>query len=265
MSKWTDYIKSLYYKGNFMLEILPELGSFGSFGLIFIGFALFGFILKDAFNWELTLKPPTMYKSYFSTIFHYVSVALFVLSISIVFLVMIVDAPNQNNSATQFFLTLFKIIQAFENSGLISVGFSRSIIQGFTLAFFPAFFYFGLISITIFAGRVYRFVNEYWIKIELKDGEKTYPKIISDDEIFFYFEQPNNPGLWEAIKKEDIKKMVIERHSSRVGDKLKQFWKTLSDLWVQKRYFEVIILILGNSLIYILFLFFIFSIVFFRR
>jgi hypothetical protein len=239
-----------------MFEFLPDLG------LAFLGLAFFGFVLKDSFNWEVTVKPPTMYKSYLSTIFHFVSIALFVIAVSIVFIVLILAAPNQNNPFTQFLVGLLQIVQTFETLGGLQQGFTLSIKNGLVLAFFPAFFYVAIVSLTVMAGRNIRFLNPNWIKIRLNYETREYPKIIADDEIFFYFEQPNNSDLWEAIKKTDIQKMEIVKHRSKFIDELGGFWKKITELWKQKDYSEIFVICLRKFWIYLWFIFFILMVVF---
>jgi len=238
-----------------MLDFLPDLG------LAFLGLAFFGFILKDSFNWEVTIKPPTMYKSYVSTIFHFVSIALYVIAVLIVFIVVFLAAPNQNNPFSQFLGALLQIAQGFENAGGVQHGFTLSIKNGLALAFFPAFFYVAIVSLTVIAGRYIRFINPNWVKIELKDETREYPKIIADDDIFFYFEQPDNSDLWEAVKKVDIQKMEIVKHPSKFKDKFREFWENTTNLWKQKDYFELSQVLLRQFGIYIWFIFMILSVI----
>ncbi len=87
-----------------MLEFLGELG------IVFILLALFGFIIKDAFQFGLTLKPPSLYKTYILSLFHYVSIALYVLSFSTALFIMILASPNQENMITSFFNSILRPI-----------------------------------------------------------------------------------------------------------------------------------------------------------
>lgn len=242
-----------------MFDILANLG------FIIIILALFGFIIKDAFNWEFNLKPPTMYKSYLSTIFHYTSIAIFVISIVIIFVILFLSAPNQDNLLSKFLYLIIDIIQKLEINGLLETGFTASLLNKLAIAFLPAFFYFGIITVTIILGRCFRFFNENWVKVEFKNNIiKRYPKIVSDDEQFFYFEQPDNPSYWEAIRKEDIIKFAIERHRSRITDKIVIFWNDLTGLWQNKRYFDLFLEILTNFGIYFTFLIIIFAVIFLK-
>jgi hypothetical protein len=240
-----------------MFEILPDLG------LIIIGVALFGFILKDAYNWELFQKPPTIYKQqYISTIFHYISIGLFALSILIIFTFFSVFAPNQDNLISKFFNFMFTFIQVAESSGVLASGFSTSIKNNLVLSFFPAFFYFGTVSVVLAIGRFARFMNEVWVNVEFNDGEKSYPNVISDDDDFFYFEQPDNPGFWEAIRKENVKKITLRRHPSRFRDKFSSYFGKLSDLYSKKQYGALIRQILNDTILYVPFVFLIILLIF---
>lgn len=217
-----------------MLEILPEIS------VIFISLALLGFLLKDAYNWELFRKPPTMYRNYIPSLFHYVSIGIFVLSIVIIFIVISLVAPNQNNIFSNFLNFIFKIIEAGESSNIFPTGFTLSVKNYLALAFFPAFIYFGMIAVTIAIGRFFRSTNNQWINVELIDGWLNSPKIISDDDDFFYFEQDKNPGTWIAVRKDNIRKMTIQQHPSRFGEHFRSYIKKLSCLYNQKQYWELV-------------------------
>jgi hypothetical protein len=157
---------------------------------------------------------------------------------------------------------MFTFIQVAENSGILASGFSTSIKNNLVLSFFPAFFYFGTISVVLAIGRFVRFINEVWVKVEFNEGEKDYPKVISDDDDFFYFEQPDNPGFWEAIRKENIKKITLRRHPSRFRDKFKSYFEKLSDLYSTKQYGALTRQILNDTILYVPFVFLIILLIF---
>ncbi len=80
--------------------------------------------------------------------------------------------------------------------------------------------------------------------------------------IFFISEQPDNPGFWEAIRKEDVKKITLKKHPSRFRDKFKSYFGKLSD-WYSKRQYGVLIRqILNDTILMYPFVFLIILLVF---
>jgi hypothetical protein len=249
---------SYFKKAGMLGDILPEIG------IIFFVLALFGFILHDAFNSGFSPKPHNLYHSYVLTIFHYVSIALFVLSFSVSLFIMILAAPNQNNAITQFFNMIFQTIQNFENQHLLDAGFTKTVTNDLILSFFPAFFYFVVISIVMFSGNLTRFLNKIWVKVWLSDTEfKEFPKIISDDDNFFYFVHPENVTFWTAIRKSDIKQIEVVEHKSKLADKWEVYKKHLEKLNKEGGKRAILIEIFVDFGLYIMWaIFFIIAIIF---
>jgi hypothetical protein len=232
-------------------DILPEIG------LIFFVLALFGFIIHDAFNSGFSPKPHNMYRSYILTIFHFVSSALLLLSFSLVTFVLIIVSPNQNNVITHFFIGIFQTIQNFENQHLLATGFTNSIQTDLALSFFPAFFYFIIISFVMMLGDLMRFLNNIWVKVWFSDGgSKDFPKIISDDVDFFYFRDPETITFWTAIRKSDIKKIELVRHSSKLRDKWIDYQTYLKKLYDDGGKRAVLIGIIADFGLYLMWIIF---------
>ncbi len=89
-------------------------------------------------------------------------------------------------------------------------------------------------------GTYSRLISENWIKITLKNGqEEEYPKIISDDDFFVYFENKNRKNEWESIRKEDIQKMECIRHKSRFSEMFNLMKEEIRIMWENHKYFSL--------------------------
>jgi len=217
--------------------------------IIFISLALFGFLIKDAFDWGKTVKPPNIYRGNIQTIFHFSSIATLILCWFVVWFVMLVAAPNQDNIITESAGFPLYLIQNFENNGLVAPGTHYSFIKLLTLAFFPSLFYIAAWTTTIHLGFISRYFSVNWIRMFFKENQyEDYPRIIAENDFLIYVEDNKNNQHWKAFRKSDIYKIEMVRHPSKWTALIRHY----SELKRERKYRELVFEIFNTFYILIM-------------
>lgn len=209
--------------------------------IIFISLALFGFLVKDAFYWGRIIKPPNLYRSNIQAVFHFTSVATFILCLFIVFFVITAAAPNQENFITQFANSLLELVQSYESNESIPQGTLSSIINFLTLAFFPSLFYLGAYLIISNLGLISCCLNVNWVKIYFKDDQAgVFPRIIAEDDYFLYVEDEMSNQYWKAFRRSDIQKIEVVQHPSKGAFLMAHYSELMREGKYRELLFEII-------------------------
>lgn len=121
------------------------LSELQDYGLIFILLAVFGFIILDIFKTGQYWGIPDFYKSNIEKFFHYISTAILFLSFSLVFLVLTISSPNQENAITKFAKSFLTIFDKFHELGILTNDSYALVVRvvvfsSFFLPFFISFY-----------------------------------------------------------------------------------------------------------------------------
>ena len=200
-----------------LLDIFSGLANTGIiYSVILIGLAVFGFIISDIFKTGQYLGIPDPYKTDFETIFHFISVALLAIAITMVIFAYPIAAFLQKSF--EMFLKLGFMDQTTIDFLTKVYGYSLYFSIGYILVYFFIFF----------LGAIYKFINPIWIEVELMDHtKKSYHSFICDSNDFYFFETKEKFNLWEGIKKSEILRITAIQETPRI---MKFFWNRLDDL-----------------------------------
>ena len=197
--------------------MFPELQDYG---LIFVSLAVFGFIISDIFKtgqyWGCGI--PSFYKSNIEKFFHYVSTAILFLSL---FLVFIGLAP-QENAITKFIDVFFTAFYKIHESGILSDGSYIIIEKIFVISSFFAFIYIFLYAVLFLSGFYLRLgsheiqLNQLNVFLRNQCEPIKFAAFVAESNDFFFFLKKEGINLWEAVRKEDIKRIETIKASSQL-------------------------------------------------
>ena len=209
--------------------IFSELSDFG---LIFIAIAIFGYIISDTFKSFKHYGIPDNYKSDIERFFHHISNGLIALSFLIVFTLLIISAPNKDNSLTKFLSEFINIFDKFHDNGIISDYYYTTVLRIFVFSFLPAFAFMMIYAITAFFGFIFKLSQEVGLRVFLKGKEKEPIEaidLISESDQFFYIAKKG--GLWAAIRKDEVEKIetirtlsLLQKSISEISNRIKIWW-----------------------------------------
>ena len=184
--------------------MFPELQDYG---LIFVSLAVFGFIILDIFRTGQYYGIPNYYKSSVEKILHYISTAVFVLSIILVLMWLIILDPNKENAITKFVNELISIIGGIIEISVLNGENYTAIVQIFKSSSLLAFFYIVIYTIVFYLGSFFRIININKLNVFLKSNPneaKPFSSLITESDDFFFFLKDGGTNLWEAIRKDDV-------------------------------------------------------------
>lgn len=186
--------------------MFPDLQDYG---LIFISLAVFGFIVLDIYKTGQYLGIPDFYKSNIEKFFHYISIAILVLSFSLFFIAFVITAPNQGNIITESVIEFFYIYEKIYESGVIR---EESYITSLNIYLLATYFAVIYIVAYVFIFSFGLFIH-YFRTIQLnvflvgKREPIKFAGLLSESDDFFYFLKTGRINLWEAIRKDDISRI----------------------------------------------------------
>lgn len=202
--------------------MFPELQDYS---LIFVSLAVFGFIVLDIFRTGQYYGIPNFYKSSVEKIFHYISIAILVLSFILAFMALFIAAPNQENAITKSVIDFFSIVDKFHELGILSNGNYIVVVQIITFAFLLASIYIILYIFIFYLGLYFQIISAIKLNVFLKDNPsdaKLYSCLVTESDDFLFFKKNEGMNLWEAIRKDDIVRFETIKGRPRL------------DIWVQK-------------------------------
>jgi len=221
------------------------------FGFLIISLAVIGYILKDAFFFYRKYTTPYELQKGEDRIFSYISIAILVISfVWLGILVILKNEPGylQNiQPILEGFQTILdmKLISAEQIS--ISLFYFISFLYLFTiLAFF----------IALVLGIAFVYIDRNAISVTLSENSDTgkeFKRIICESEDFVYVESLDNFRNWEAIRKDEIKKInniIVDSRAEKFF--IQHFGATFRNNAILNNRFYRAIIILGLLIIFLL-------------
>lgn len=208
--------------------MIPDLQDYG---IIFLSIAIFGFIVLDIYKTGQGLGIPFYFRTHLEKIFHYISVAVLLFSFSLVFMSLILTAPNQENIFTNIVKAFFATFQRSHELGIISDESYIVILKVFAFSAFFAFNYIILYFILLALGIFSRFNSMLRTNVYLKGKNEPirFVNLITETNDFFFFEKEEGINLWEAIRRENIERIETIKSSTKFEIILTNLKKSISN------------------------------------
>lgn len=186
--------------------MFPDLQDYG---LIFISLAVFGFIILDIYNTGKYWSIPDFYKSNIEKFFHYISIAILVLSFSLVIIGWVITASNQGNIITESVKEFFYTFKKMYEIGIISEESYIASLKIYIFASYVAVVYIIAYIFIFLFGLFIHYLRTIQLNVFLvgKSEPIKFAGLLSESDDFFYFLKMGGINLWEAIRKDDISRI----------------------------------------------------------